>query len=91
MRAHDPPRHVGDMLAWLHSAAVGEMESLEGLFFVGEQSSIAQSIAVGREMEPWVPGSDAYTLLRSLADQNLQLVCDVLSVCPVFRFMNIAF
>ena len=32
MTAHDPLRYVGDMLAWTHSATVGEKESLEVLF-----------------------------------------------------------
>ncbi|KAJ3386427.1 Serine/threonine-protein kinase smg1 [Entophlyctis sp. JEL0112] len=30
--AHDPVRYVGDMLAWLHQASVGERELVEGLF-----------------------------------------------------------
>ncbi|KAJ3131257.1 Golgi transport complex subunit 6 [Physocladia obscura] len=33
LHAHDPVRYVGDMLAWLHQAAVGERELVESLFF----------------------------------------------------------
>ncbi|KAJ3028091.1 UNVERIFIED_CONTAM: Golgi transport complex subunit 6 [Siphonaria sp. JEL0065] len=33
LHAHDPVRYVGDMLAWLHQASVGERELVEGLFF----------------------------------------------------------
>jgi hypothetical protein len=32
LHAHDPLRYIGDMLAWLHQAAVVEKELLEGLF-----------------------------------------------------------
>lgn len=50
--AHDPLRYVGDMLAWTHSAAVGEREALEGLF-IGEGDEIAKEIQAGRENEVW--------------------------------------
>lgn len=50
--AHDPLRYVGDMLAWTHSAAVGEREALEGLF-IGEGDEIAKGIQAGRENEVW--------------------------------------
>ncbi|KAI9339031.1 oligomeric Golgi complex subunit 6 [Obelidium mucronatum] len=33
LHAHDPIRYVGDMLAWLHQASVGERELVDGLFF----------------------------------------------------------
>ncbi|ORY38224.1 oligomeric complex COG6 [Rhizoclosmatium globosum] len=33
LHAHDPVRYVGDMLAWLHQASVGERELVEALFF----------------------------------------------------------
>ncbi|KAJ3248742.1 Golgi transport complex subunit 6 [Chytriomyces hyalinus] len=33
LHAHDPVRYVGDMLAWLHQASVGERELVEGLLF----------------------------------------------------------
>lgn len=50
--AHDPLRYVGDMLAWAHSAAVGEREALEGLF-IAEADEIAKGIQAGRESEVW--------------------------------------
>ncbi|RDA83326.1 hypothetical protein CP532_5215 [Ophiocordyceps camponoti-leonardi (nom. inval.)] len=30
--AHDPTRHAGDMFAWVHSAAVTELEAVDALF-----------------------------------------------------------
>ncbi|KAH6844897.1 oligomeric Golgi complex subunit 6 [Chaetomium sp. MPI-CAGE-AT-0009] len=50
--AHDSLRYVGDMLAWAHSAAVGEREALEGLF-IGEGDEIAKGIQAGRDNEIW--------------------------------------
>lgn len=50
--AHDPLRYVGDMLAWSHSAAVGEREALEVLF-ISEGDEIAKGIQVGRQAEVW--------------------------------------
>jgi hypothetical protein len=50
--AHDTLRYVGDMLAWTHSAAVGEREALEGLF-IGEGDELAKGIQAGRENEVW--------------------------------------
>ncbi|KAF3941221.1 hypothetical protein ABW19_dt0205608 [Dactylella cylindrospora] len=38
--AHDPIRYIGDMLAWLHSALVSELEALQAIF---EISSIDTS------------------------------------------------
>jgi len=50
--AHDPLRYVGDMLAWCHSAAVGEREALEVLF-VSDGDEIAKGIQAGRDNEVW--------------------------------------
>ncbi|PGH29889.1 hypothetical protein GX50_07359 [[Emmonsia] crescens] len=50
--AHDPLRYVGDMLAWVHSAAVSEREALEALF-VGDEGEIAKGIQAGVKSEPW--------------------------------------
>lgn len=52
LAAHDPLRYVGDMLAWIHSAAVSEREALE-IFFVSEGDEIAKGIEAGRENEIW--------------------------------------
>lgn len=51
--AHDPLRYVGDMLAWVHSAAVSEREALEVLF-ISEGEEIKRSIQEGLESEPWL-------------------------------------
>ncbi|KAK4159657.1 oligomeric complex COG6-domain-containing protein [Cladorrhinum sp. PSN259] len=57
LAAHDTLRYVGDMLAWAHSAAVGEKEALEGLF-IGEGEEIARGIQAGRENEVWRLAAD---------------------------------
>ncbi len=49
---HEPLRYVGDMLAWVHSAAVSEKEALEGLF-VGDEEEIRTGFQEGRVREPW--------------------------------------
>ncbi|EED17492.1 Golgi transport complex subunit Cog6, putative [Talaromyces stipitatus ATCC 10500] len=50
--AHDPLRYVGDMLAWVHSAAVSEKEALEALF-VYEGEELARGFQAGISSEPW--------------------------------------
>ncbi|KAJ9603616.1 Golgi transport complex subunit 6 [Cladophialophora chaetospira] len=49
---HEPLRYVGDMLAWMHSAAVSEKEALEGLF-IGDEEEISRGLQEGRVSEPW--------------------------------------
>ena len=54
---HEPLRYVGDLLAWVHSAAVSEKEALEGLF-VGDEDEISRGLIKGMGSEPWahIPG-----------------------------------
>lgn len=77
--AHDPLRYVGDMLAWAHSAAVGEREALEGLF-IGEEGEIARGLQAGREKEVWRLAAedgeesgdfDAVKTLNELVDRDM--------------------
>ncbi|KAK4185275.1 oligomeric complex COG6-domain-containing protein [Podospora australis] len=77
--AHDTLRYVGDMLAWVHSAAVGEREALEGLF-IGEAEEIAKGIQTGRENEFWRLAAeegddssdfDAVKTLNELVDRDV--------------------
>ncbi|KIY03175.1 uncharacterized protein Z520_01642 [Fonsecaea multimorphosa CBS 102226] len=49
---HEPLRYVGDMLAWVHSAAVSEKEALEGLF-VSDAEEISRGLSAGKATEPW--------------------------------------
>ncbi|RMD39850.1 hypothetical protein DV735_g5275, partial [Chaetothyriales sp. CBS 134920] len=49
---HDPVRYIGDMLAWVHSAAVSEKEALEGLFISGPDD-LAKGLDIGLTAEPW--------------------------------------
>lgn len=49
---HDPLRYMGDMLAWVHSATVSEMEALEGLF-ISDADEIARGLHSGKNADPW--------------------------------------
>ena len=80
--AHEPLRYVGDMLAWAHSTAVSERESLEVLF-IAEGNEIAKSIAEGLETEPWSKPESGETFdgrkaLSQLINQNLGGVAELL-------------
>lgn len=78
--AHDPLRYVGDMLAWLHSAAVSEREALEVLFISGEEDSLAKKVKEGAEATPWEGDFDPEKSLEKLVDMNLEAVCKPLKV-----------
>jgi conserved oligomeric Golgi complex subunit 6 len=51
-QAHDPLRYISDMLAWVHSATIGEREALEVLF-IAEGEELAKGIQEGKENDPW--------------------------------------
>lgn len=63
MVAHDPLRYAGDMLAWLHSAAVGEREALEVLF-LEDGDEIAKGLQSGQEDKIW-------RLMRDVEDDGV--------------------
>ena len=79
--AHDPPRYIGDMLAWTHSATVSEREALESLAAT-DGDEIMKGIQAGTENEPWtvVDGEtfDGRKALKQLAGRNLDGVLRVL-------------
>ena len=80
--AHEPLRYVGDMLAWAHSTAVSERESLEVLF-ISEGDEIAKSIEQGMEGQPWSRPEDGEMFdgrraLSQLVNRNLAGVADLL-------------
>lgn len=83
--AHDPLRYVGDMLAWTHSATVGEREALEALF-ISDGNEIAKGIQAGRDNEPWRKYSeneemvdfDGIKALNDLVDRDVTGVSRVL-------------
>ena len=72
--AHDPLRYVGDMLAWTHSAAVSERESLETLF-ISEGDEISKGFLAGRQAEPWTAADgevfDGRKALGDLVNRNV--------------------
>lgn len=79
LAAHDPLRYVGDMLAWIHSAAVSEREALE-ILFVAEGDEIAKGLQAGRETELWRLAEDenggdtdfnAVKALNELVDRDM--------------------
>lgn len=79
LAAHDPLRYVGDMLAWIHSAAVSEREALE-ILFIYEGDEIAKGIQAGRENEIWhlvedenseEPPFDPVKALNELVDRDM--------------------
>ncbi|TQV98313.1 ATPase, AAA-type, core [Cordyceps javanica] len=76
MIAHDPLRYVGDMLAWIHSAAVSEREALEVLF-VADGEELVKGINSGRDAELWKIISDddndfnTLNALNNLVDRNV--------------------
>lgn len=91
LTAHDPLRYVGDMLAWTHSAAVGEREALEGLFVSdgGDgDGSLAAHVRQGREEEVWRrlvadelddnPEFDGVSALNELVDRDVSGVAHIL-------------
>ncbi|EDN92094.1 hypothetical protein SS1G_07956 [Sclerotinia sclerotiorum 1980 UF-70] len=84
--AHDPLRYVGDMLAWTHSATVGEREALEVLF-ISDGDEIAKGIQAGLDSEPWnriaesedeVGHFDGLKALNELVDRDVAGVARVL-------------
>lgn len=79
LAAHDSLRYVGDMLAWIHSAAVSEREALE-ILFIYEGDEIARGIQAGRENEIWhlvedenseQPPFDPVKALNELVDRDM--------------------
>ncbi|RAL60659.1 hypothetical protein DID88_009977 [Monilinia fructigena] len=84
--AHDPLRYVGDMLAWTHSATVGEREALE-ILFISDGDEIAKGMQAGLDSEPWnrisenedeIGHFDGLKALNELVDRNVTGVARVL-------------
>ena len=75
--AHDPLRYVGDMLAWIHSAAVSENDALETLF-IPDVEELAKNYKSGTENEPWLQQDnnpitfDGREVLRDLVKRALE-------------------
>lgn len=83
---HDPLRYIGDMLAWVHSATVSEMEALEGLF-TSDADEVSQGLHSGKSADPFslptVEGEDTafdgYAALNSLISRNMSSVSHTLT------------
>ncbi|KAJ1547809.1 Golgi transport complex subunit 6, partial [Cladochytrium tenue] len=74
MHAHDPLRYVGDMLAWLHQAAVSEREFLESLFSPNDKTEEA-----GLKLGP-NHAEDLDQFIYNILDKNLERTCRPLKV-----------
>lgn len=80
LNAHEPIRYIGDMFAWVHSAAVGEKEALQNLF-ISDAGEIRRNIRAALESEPWLKNVeennkegeefDGRKALVELVDNNL--------------------
>lgn len=102
---HDPLRYMGDMLAWLHSATVSEMEALEGLF-ISDADEIAQGLNTGRNADPWVHVTandrengiidekeqvfDGRAALNSLISRNMSTVTQNLNQRVIVTMRNLS-
>ena len=83
---HDPLRYMGDMLAWVHSATVSEMEALEGLF-ISDADEISKSLTSGRAADPVQFSSESappdafngHEALVSLISRNMVTVASTLN------------
>lgn len=51
--AYDPLRYIGDIMAWIHSAAVNERENLDALF---QTDTMTSGLRQGLASEPWEQG-----------------------------------
>ena len=75
--AHDPLRYIGDMLAWIHSAAVSENDALETLF-IPDVEELTQNYKSGTKDEPWLHQDenaitfDGREVLRDLVKRALE-------------------
>nr|CAG4643844.1 EOG090X03SX [Lepidurus arcticus] len=45
LQAHDPPRYVGDMLAWLHQMAPNEKENIQALLKGCDRTDISETMS----------------------------------------------
>eukprot|EP00842_Homolaphlyctis_polyrhiza_P003299 jgi/Hompol1/3970/HPOL_003418-RA len=82
VHAYDALRYIGDILAWVHQACVGEREMLEGLFGLQISSFAKQSKALyesGRSAFDQIEGYRTdEDLLMQILDRNLEGICRVI-------------
>ena len=72
---HDPLRYVGDMLAWVHAAAVSEREALEGLF-ISDADEISRGMTAAKSSEPWARIRSSPTTVNAEEDLGADTVFD---------------
>ncbi|EPS37041.1 hypothetical protein H072_9366 [Dactylellina haptotyla CBS 200.50] len=72
MMAHDPIRYTGDMLAWLHSALVGELEALQAIFELPPNPGRTNRTIEGEIRIPLDSELHLRDHVRPLADKSLE-------------------
>lgn len=80
--ADDPLRYTGDIFAWVHSTAVSERETLEGLFMIQDESaeinSAVENTPCSRLQAANTGGYDGYKELNELVGRIMIEVSDML-------------
>ncbi|KAK6341107.1 Golgi transport complex subunit 6 [Orbilia brochopaga] len=78
MMAHDPIRYIGDMLAWLHSTLVSELEALQAIFELPPASKPRGTTHMP-ELEAVIDDTlNVRDHMRPLVDKSLETVLSVL-------------
>ncbi len=74
MSAHDAPRYIGDMLAWIHSALIAETEAFDALL-----KSFLLSDQYIESLTPHEADRNGAAMVQILRN-SLSPVCDILKV-----------
>ncbi|KAK6528626.1 Golgi transport complex subunit 6, variant 5 [Orbilia ellipsospora] len=70
--AHDPIRYTGDMMAWLHSALVGELEALQAIFELSGSERLDDMPSASGVITIAPTDLDLRDHVRPLADKSLE-------------------
>ncbi|KAF3909923.1 hypothetical protein AA313_de0201825 [Arthrobotrys entomopaga] len=76
--AHDPIRYIGDMMAWLHSSLVGELEALQAIFELSSSEQPYDMSSPGGEIVLATTELDLRDHVRPLADRFLETALSAL-------------
>lgn len=79
--AHDPLRYVGDLLAWVHQACLGELEMLETIFGIASASHRRRiSVKVPQALEHVEGYYQSEEALLDVLDKHACAIIPLLSV-----------
>lgn len=81
--AHDPLRYIGDLLAWSHSAIVGEREALDVMF--APKVETTPSYRSSEAVQGYTQSYDIQfsQKVQGLVDRNIAIICAPLKVLHV--------